>query len=673
MTIGARRKWRAAAPEYDQFFDGKIDELRIWKLARTAKQIELDINTKLRGSEMGLAAYYPFDKYNSLGIALDPSLEDFTGLADDAIATGGDVNNADVPNIKDARPIQEVAFDWVVNENKVVININEQRSLIEKCVLEFTIDRVEDLRENRIASPATWTAYMKQNPVIWSDDYMAIRKEAFTDYTFDVDIFNKGGTEQNYELTGLPSWLSVDKPKGSIGPDSYLTLHFTIDPVVNIGYYDFSLFLESDFGYPEKLNIDLTVYKPTPNWAVNPAEFQYSMSVIGQVKINNAISDDPNDIVAVFVDGVCRGIANVKYVRQYDNFEVYLTIYSNIPSGETVEFRVWDASEGQIITDITPIITFANNGLLGTPAEPIDIVANSFYEAHIPLKSGWNWVSFNLESPALAQTGLLFEKVTLSDNDLIKSATAFDIYSTVSQSWFGTLASKEGITHGKNYMIKTALRNTLVYAGVQVAPETPITMEVGWNWIGYIPLTNMTLNEAFSDFEPQQNDVIKSQNTFAYYDKLLGWVGSLNYLRSGEGYLYKSAAEVTFSYPERGMTFKNQKENLITDVDKWTIDRAKYSNSMSVIAKVIGGNFSDNIVLGAFAQNECRGIIEPIDVQGEAQFYLTVYGDTEEEITFRLIDKNSGLQYLADETATYSENELLGTTPHRLYSILAML
>ena len=43
-------------------FDGLIDEVRIWKVARTSREIKDNMNKKLSGTETGLVAYYNFDR-----------------------------------------------------------------------------------------------------------------------------------------------------------------------------------------------------------------------------------------------------------------------------------------------------------------------------------------------------------------------------------------------------------------------------------------------------------------------------------------------------------------------------------------------------------------------------------------------------------------------------------
>lgn len=55
------------------FFQGFIDDLRLWNIARPAWQIRSDYNKKLVGVEQGLIAYFPVDtaerKIESLGVS----------------------------------------------------------------------------------------------------------------------------------------------------------------------------------------------------------------------------------------------------------------------------------------------------------------------------------------------------------------------------------------------------------------------------------------------------------------------------------------------------------------------------------------------------------------------------------------------------------------------------
>ena len=55
LKIGARRETRR------EFFDGLIDEVRVWNIVRTRDDIRATMDTSLQGNESGLAGYWNFD------------------------------------------------------------------------------------------------------------------------------------------------------------------------------------------------------------------------------------------------------------------------------------------------------------------------------------------------------------------------------------------------------------------------------------------------------------------------------------------------------------------------------------------------------------------------------------------------------------------------------------
>ncbi|MEM6632525.1 MAG: LamG-like jellyroll fold domain-containing protein [Bacteroidota bacterium] len=60
LTIGRYRKDPGRGEEY--FFDGKIDEVRIWEVARTEAEIRRDMCQSLLGNENGLMGYWKMDE-----------------------------------------------------------------------------------------------------------------------------------------------------------------------------------------------------------------------------------------------------------------------------------------------------------------------------------------------------------------------------------------------------------------------------------------------------------------------------------------------------------------------------------------------------------------------------------------------------------------------------------
>ena len=664
MAIGARRYKIPGSIDYDRYFKGSIDELRFWNLAKPQKQIELDMNSKLKGSEVGLLAYYPFDKYNDLGSDLIPTLNDMVTDTLSAVAQNGDFDNIDVPNIKDARPVQNLNYNWVVNNNKIIINLDEAPSTIEKCNIQFTVQRVKDLYDNYQVSPVTWTAYIKQNTVVWDDQMLNFEKEVNKPLTFTEKITNLGGQAQNYDITGLPSWLSVDEPSGTLQPDSYKILTFTVDPVVNIGNYETSLHLTSDFGYSEKLNLSLKVYKKPPNWSVNPDDYQYSMSVIGHLKIDGKFSTNPDDMIAAFVDGECRGVAKSRYIEAYDMYEVFLTIMSNQQSGEHVTFKIWNASEGYVHVNVTPEIDFVSNNIIGTPANPQVIETYNSYSFDQQLENGWNWISFNLASDSLANVAYVMKDVNATDGDQIKTSNVFANYSST-YGWNGTLVDNGGFNNRTMYMIKLANGDTLKYFGSKIdVTTTEIPINTGWNWISYTPNVNMTVNDAFGNYYPANGDVVKSQYEFAMYDQTLGWIGNLTYMVPGRGYMFKTSnPDGILTYPQahsKGITNGNG-YNPVKGTP-WKLNENDYQFNMSIVAELqLPAYLSENNAIGIFANGECRGIAKPITVGKQKLYFITAYANSNEKMTFKVVDLDNNEVYDINEQTNFVANDVKGT------------
>lgn len=90
-----------------------------------------------------------------------------------------------------------------------------------------------------------------------------------------------------------------------------------------------SVYLRNDNNVSEALPLTVKVTGEKPDWNVNPADFKYNMTVFGKMRFNNVFSADKEDMLAVFVDGQCRGVANSSYDKIGDLWYAFLTVYSN--------------------------------------------------------------------------------------------------------------------------------------------------------------------------------------------------------------------------------------------------------------------------------------------------------------------------------------------------------
>ena len=101
-------------------------------------------------------------------------------------------------------------------------------------------------------------------------------------------------------------------------PLSSREIEFSIDQSINIGEYIQDIYLRSDFGFDERLLLDILVEQDPPgHWIIDPTSYQYSMSVIGQIRVDGALSRNSKDRIAAFVDGEVRGSTTLSLHRVY--------------------------------------------------------------------------------------------------------------------------------------------------------------------------------------------------------------------------------------------------------------------------------------------------------------------------------------------------------------------
>ncbi|MFA9212672.1 MAG: T9SS type A sorting domain-containing protein, partial [Candidatus Methylacidiphilales bacterium] len=553
---------------------------------------------------------------------------------------------------------------------KIILTPTTLPELIENVTLDVTVKDVYDLNGNKMQSPKTWIAYVDKNQVKWQDQEFEFNKKAGEALSFTTNIVNSGGAIKQYNIQNLPVWLTANFPSGTISPNSFKTITFTIDPNVNIGNYENEVQLLTDFGYPDGLLIKLKVFSVVPStWTVNPGNFQNSMSIVGQIRINNVISTNPDDKLAVFVDGVCRGICGLQYYPQIDRYYAFLNVFSNVSQGETLEFKIWNAGEGKIHSDVTPKIQFLTNGQIGTISNPQVFNASDKLTRYIPLATGWNWISFNLNMKDSSDINKLFRGITSGNGDIFRSQTKFADYSVLN-GWAGSIANPMvGVKPEISYRLRSSVVDTLAITGVEIDPTTrPIRIDSGWNWLGFVSQRNLSISEAFSSLTATSGDLIKSQNQFALYDVNIGWVGSLTALIPNKGYMYRAGAAGNFAYPKSAMFGKNTIDINTYNSNYFKFDATKFEKNMSAVidAGVCNNALSNGrLSLGAYSNGELRGVtkVSTLD-NGKNIYFLNISSNTDNEnISFKLLDELNGKTYELLGDINFNANKLVGSIP----------
>ncbi len=113
----------------------------------------------------------------------------------------------------------------------------------------------------------------------------------------------------------------------------------------------------------------------TPTWAVTPSNFTYSMNVTNELSIACEDLEAPTNLIGAFVGTDCRGVAYSSNVVT-GNYLAFLTVYGNSVSGDTITFKIYDASLDSVFDAATQIL-FQDGAAFGFPTTPFKIVSNN--------------------------------------------------------------------------------------------------------------------------------------------------------------------------------------------------------------------------------------------------------------------------------------------------------
>jgi hypothetical protein len=149
---------------------------------------------------------------------------------------------------------------------------------------------------------------------------------------------------------------------------------------------------------------------------------------------------------------------------------------------------------------------------------------------------------------------------------------------------------------------------------------------------------------------------------FAIYDPLIGWNGTLTYLESGKGYMVKSTKAQTFKYPSYLASTSKiktaKKSDNANDVSQEPIraEFKQYADNMNAVVLLPAG-YNELFVYDA--QGVLKGSATNQSVNDSKLSFITVYGDTTEELAFYIGNGISTKK--TSKKFTFKGNDVLGT------------
>ena len=642
-----------------------IDEFRIWSYARKATQVKRDMTHKFDNETVGLEAYYPFENYQEdAGVnVLESTLSDESSKnAGNAIAEGTvnlEINTAPVKLIN---PIEKVNYNYVVNGDKVLFDINEAPFRIENTHIDVTVTKVEDLLGNKMELSEAWTFYVDRNQVKWLSPVLSFEIKKGEIHEENLRITNYGGEDKHFTIEGIPSWMELSLPSGTLEPQSSIDIKMTVLEGLNVGNYTESLSLVTD-DFSDVMDLNISVKADAPDWKIeNDYHDEKSMNVIGAVKIDGVYERDANTMIAASINGKVKGVANLEYLKEYDKYVFFMDVYNYYEDYGAVHFEVWDADKGTTYIDLDPVLDFKQDTIHGSIDEPLVLEPKESVRTSYPLKKGWNWVSFNITNTYQDRVNTYLHSIS-GIAEILKSKTTFDTYYS-GYGWYGNITWYDGLQNDQMYMVRMKYDANMRLQGAPVSVSDTINLKAGWNWLAYLPQENMEINDALAQYDAKHGDVVKGKTGFAIYNQRIGWEGSLNYLEPGKGYKLHTSNNGILTYPKTARWSPTNARIALQTENDFT----QFASNMSIVASFGDDEVKASDVLRVFVNEELRGETQAGSVEGNSLFFLTIHGDTDGQVLKFVLVRDGEEIILTEDALNYQSDLVVGdiTNPHLL-------
>jgi len=415
-----------------------------------------------------------------------------------------------------------------------------------------------------------------------------------------------------------------------------------------------------------------------PDWSINPPDYQYNASIWGIVLLDDVEVDITSGMLGCFVGNECRGIASLEdgslidYTDPFGHIIFLPMVYSNVTSGETLDFLYFDAITEEVYT-VAESIPFVADTVEGDGIEPFEFNASTVTTVDVSkeIVSGWNWFSVNVVGEDMGINSVLSSIGNNGAN--IKNQSYSAVYYE-GAGWYGSLGNIDNLSL---YKLEANNAVTWEYTGVPVdLASTTYDLSSGWNWISYAPQEPEDINYALDGLENGAN--IKNQSYSAIYYTGAGWYGSLSTMDPTAGYMLQMNEAEQHNYQAPAVLRNNEimviVEDELTQRDpQWYFDyhQFEYNGFIWGVVSVDGILCNDvNDMIAAFSGDECRGIAQQNDnsVQdynslfGNVAFMPMVYSDNTagDELTFKYYDASEDMVWDVENTVEFTANMVLG-------------
>ncbi len=315
-------------------------------------------------------------------------------------------------------------------------------------------------------------------------------------------------------------------------------------------------------------------------------------------------------------------------------------------------------------------IVYTPDVMYGSYEKPVIFSSKLQIQQTIELQPTWTWFSLNVKPDDTRFVEGLLNEGTWQKGDQLKYPEEKCFFNYNDGKW--TCSNTElfdSLDNSVTYIVKSQKSQKLVIEGSPLVHfiERLIYIHEGWNFIGYTPTQNLTIQEALADFygHATEGDIIKSQSEFATFSKAYGWTGNLKYMKPGEGYMLKHSfpsnqtdTTIAVLYPYKSIDGEVFTTSLPNPED--LLFRNTKPTTMTVVAQADGVETQVGDRLLAYADGELCGIAEAVELKGNIIFFLSIGGDENKPLSYTL-ERNGEVVGGTAAIDTYRANATEGT------------
>lgn len=320
-------------------------------------------------------------------------------------------------------------------------------------------------------------------------------------------------------------------------------------------------------------------------------------------------------------------------------------------------------------------VEFKPETFIGTTKSPLVLKAGSQYIQTIHLLPGWNWISLNVTNEAFHKVSNLLSWYNWREGDMLTDEN--NNLSLLYQygQWISNKGSESldniALSVSNSYRVKVVGDANVELTGniIKSVSDRTITIDSGWNSIGYTPMINLPVSTALADYldDATDGDVVKSKTQFAIFtigaNGSREWKGNLQYMKPGEGYMLyrqkKGMAKFAYPFYESNATFLDGTANIAPKNNG-------YAHNMTMTAIVDGIEILSGDRIIAYSDGEVRGetIINAQDTSDHSPLlFLTIAGDKKTPLNF-IIEREGDIIAATGEVMSY-ENDAISGSPKK--------